>query len=83
MIEGKALCVHCGADLGRGGLDVAVQITAVDVNSMPQIMFLCLKPEDGKITGCARRVLSRAMLKHLYDLVDKATGEENSKPFAL
>lgn len=41
------------------------------------------KPNVPKVTGCARKVLSKSVLSTLYKEVAEYTGDESLKPFAL
>lgn len=41
------------------------------------------RPRVPKITGCARKVLTKSVLTTLYDEVQKYTGDESDKPFHL
>lgn len=40
------------------------------------------RPRQGKIQGCARKLLTKSVLTKLYDEVAEYTGDD-SKPFAL
>lgn len=41
------------------------------------------KRNNGKITGCARKVLTKTLLTRLYEDVAEVTGDEDVKPFPL
>lgn len=93
----ETYCDGCGADVGdaRIGVD-ALQITTIGTNGTHVIILLCMNREvpereddhaaiysQGKIKGCARKVLTKSVLTKLYEEVAEYTGDESIQPFAL
>lgn len=90
-------CDSCGDSVGQATLADAVQITAIGTSGTPVLIYLCVKPDfeakdtqvspqgqkPPKITGCARKVLTKATLARLYEDVAEYTGDTSVKPFQL
>lgn len=90
-------CDGCGDSVGQGTLLEAFQVTAIGSSGRPVIILLCTKPDfsgkeqqpspEGpkppKITGCARKLVSKTMLAKLYEEVEEYVGPDGDKPFML
>lgn len=91
----ESYCDSCGDSVGQGTLMDAFQLTAIGSSGRPVIILLCVKPDfsnqkpspEGvkppKVTGCARKFVSKAMLSKLYEEVEEYTGDPADKPFVL
>lgn len=72
--------------LGTNGTPTLIQIC---IKPVQQEFKEGERPEDSlqirapKITGCARKFLSKAMLNQLYSDVAQLTGDDTEKPFML
>lgn len=83
--------------MGSSGLPVVIQLCikpefpqplppyepGPDEPVEPGVVIEPYTPTVPKIKGCARKVLTKAVLGTLYSEVAEYTGDENSKPFVL
>ena len=65
--DGSASCDRCGADVGNGGVAEAVVVSTLGSDGLVRNLHLGLAHR----CGCARRVLTRAALRHYTDHVDE------------
>lgn len=55
-------CDRCDADVGNGGVHLAVVVSDMDEAGAARVLHFCRKPRKGAPHGCAAHLLSPANL---------------------